>query len=108
MSALRRVVLAVWTILVSLSLFFVGLQAYLMSDVWWLLILTVLLPVGAFFGLNAFSKAVRHNRTGARLALLLIAALHMIPTIHMLAGGFAPTLDGVITAVVAFLLVLAA
>ncbi len=107
-SVLRRIILDVWSILISLGLLFVGLQAYLMSDVRLLLIPTVVLPVATFLGLRAFTNAVRRDRIVARVTLLVIAAAHLLPSIHMLAGGFAPTVDGVITAIVAFLLVIAA
>lgn len=104
----RRWILEIWSILLALSVFFVGLQAFLMSDALWILPVGLALATGTYLGLHAFCTAVIRGRRPARVVMLAVAALHLLPALFMLAGLFPPTVDGLFTAVVALLLLAAA
>jgi hypothetical protein len=92
----RRVVLEAFCVSYAASMFFVGLQALLMSDLWWFVFPTVLLPVGLYLLLRLFVGQVLKRRLWARCAFLFVAAAHVIPVLAQLFGPTAVTVDAVI------------
>ena len=96
----KHVILEAWTVSYALSFFFIALQAFLMADQWFLIIVMILLPVAIYFGLRALCRA--HLRRGlvSGVFLAIIAAAHLLPALFQLLGSGAPNIDVVISGIV--------
>mgnify|MGYP006281229893 FL=1 len=61
----QRVLLEVWAVSLCVALFLGLFQALLMSDVWWIALVMIAVPVGLYLLLHRFVRAVE---AGGRIA----------------------------------------
>ena len=100
----QSVVLTVWAAALSVALLFGFLQALLMADIWWISLLMVTVPVGAFLLLRLFIGAVARQQYWARTLLMIIAAGHLILPARQLLGVRPVSVDGLLACAAAAVL----
>ena len=97
----KRVILEMWIISLVTSLFIGLLQAFLMSDIWWMVLVTIGLPPAAYMGLRAFKRAYLRGGIITTIVMTVVGLAHLILPVRMILSGAPPTVDAVILGLVA-------
>lgn len=100
----RLIVLEVWAISLCVALFLGLFQALLMSDVWWIALVMIVVPVGLYLLLRRFVRAVAAGGRVAVITMYVVTAAHLILPVRQLLGSRPAGLDGILTALAALIL----